>query len=135
MDEANPQWLLGMLATIRTRPGAFLGDERVSTLRAFLAGYEQGREDAGLVGMHKHDSELLERFDRWLGELLEVDISQGASRWPQLVAQIDSGAQNALTFFRLLTQFLNSVGIDWEQIPYWAPKGNEPSSRSIRTPG
>lgn len=134
MDQSNSGWLLSVLATIRTRPGAFLGDERVSTLCAFLAGYEQGREDAGLVGMHVHDAELLLQFDRWLGSALNVDISQGASRWPQLIAQVDNSPQSVQTFFRLLTQFLSLNNTFWEQVPRWVPNDSAPSSRSIRTP-
>ena len=64
--EGIKDWLLPVLARIRTRPGAFLGDERVETLEALIFGYVCAREDLGVSGMSSHDAQILEQFaSRW----------------------------------------------------------------------
>lgn len=129
------RWLLPFLAKVRTRPGMFLGDERLVTLAAFLAGYEQGRADVGVPGMHDDDAALLNEFDTWLAEQTEHHGTQGALRWPQLVEKIDSGSKNVGTFFRLLDEFLESSGRSLVNVPEWAPIGWQPNASSVKDPG
>ncbi len=70
MSTAEPEddhpWLLSHLASIRTRPGMYLPDERVETLRSYLLGYEQAREDLGLPRYTRKESKILSDFDVWI---------------------------------------------------------------------
>ena len=126
------RWLLPLLARVRTRPGMFLGDERVETLATFLAGYEQGRADVGGVGMHDDDALLLNEFDAWLAERTERHGSQGALRWPQLVGRLDEGPKNVRTFFDLLEEFLESAGRSLNSASAWSPSGWQPDPSSVK---
>ncbi len=115
-------WLLSHLATIRTLPGSFLGDERVETLRSYLAGYEQAREDLGLPRYTKKESKILSDFDIWIAKRVGYELSWGSSRWPQLIKEIDSSKKSAVTFFRVFEEFLQSNGTSLDEAPPWRPR-------------
>jgi len=96
-------WLLPFLAQVRARPAAFLRDERVSTLDTFIFAYTQAREDLGMPPFGREEAAVLPDFEHWLAARLR-DTRQVA--WPTLVASVDPGDQNVLTFFRLFEEFL-----------------------------
>ncbi len=125
-------WLLPFLATIRARPGMYLGDERVGTLRSFLAGYEQARADLGFVGMADSDVAILSRFDAWLEEKTRAHGSAGSARWPQLLHRIDASERNVQTFLKLFEEFLQSEGRSLDRVEKWVPRGWEPDPASIK---
>jgi len=110
----------------------YLGDERVETLAAFLAGYETGRADAGETGMHDDNALLLSEFDVRLAEKTGRHGRLGSLRWPQLIARIDSGPSNVRTFFEQFEEFLESTGRSFAGVPEWTPVGWEPDPSSIK---
>ncbi|MCB9601464.1 MAG: hypothetical protein H6720_14165, partial [Sandaracinus sp.] len=58
--------LMPFLRRICTRPGMFLGDERVGTLDVYLQAYGQAREDLGVAELVESEATLLDDFGRWL---------------------------------------------------------------------
>lgn len=135
-DRPNDRWLLPYLTRIRARPGAFLGgDERAETLCTLMTGYEQGRADAGAVGMDAEHSELLASFDAWLAKRVNYDLSSGSARWPQLIELLDDSRKNVLTFFKLFEEFLQSRGTSLDSVEPWTPRsGWDVRDRRMKRP-
>jgi len=109
-------WLLHVLAVVRIRPGTFLGDEEVRTLRAFLEGYEGARIDMGLAGMSDEDQALLSDFTAWLKErfghstmdwswIVQERFREGGGLGGARGARSTTDGSTAL-FFQLLEEFL-----------------------------
>ena len=122
-ESATDQWLLPILAMIRRLPGNFLGDERVDSLDTFMAGYEQGRMDAGATGMTEQDAALLDGFNVWLAKRANYDLSAGSMRWRLLIKKLDGSERNVHTFFRLFEEFLAGAGKSLDDPQPWVPSG------------
>lgn len=118
-EQATDRWLLPILATIRIRPGAFLGDERVETLSTFLAAYEMGRCDVGFVGMALDDEAVLAAFEGWLVDRTKEHGEQGTAGWPSLVKRIDNSERSVVTFFALFEEFLQGRGDSLDKVQQW----------------
>lgn len=129
--QATERWLLPFLATIRTRPGMFLGDERVETLQTLMVGYEMGREDAGGVGMYAEDAALLARFDAWMAQRANYDRSHRSVAWPSLVKRLDDSERSVVMFFKLFEEFLHTTGQSLDNVGRWTTKGWQVSSSSV----
>lgn len=110
-----------MLASMRVRPGMYLGDERMESLSLFLGAYEQGREDAGLVGMHADDHALLRTFEAQLAEGMTDGGGVEGIPWNALVKMRDPGPKNVHTFFRLFEAHLQLLGQSLDAVPRWVP--------------
>lgn len=87
----------------------WLGDMRVETLRAYMSGYEDAREDLGTVRMVQEDAQLLAEFAEWLARRTHWDGDPMG--WEGHIRVIDGSSQNITTFFRLFEQFLETKGI------------------------
>lgn len=118
-EQATDRWLLPILATIRIRPGAFLGDERVETLSTFLLAYEMGRCDVGFVGMAPEDKAVLAAFEGWLVDRTKEHGEQGTAGWPSLVKRIDNSERSVVTFFALFEEFLQGRGDSLDKVQQW----------------
>jgi hypothetical protein len=102
MTVANEQeWVLRLLATIETRPGMYLGDERVGTLDTYLSGYCDALRDAGLYDGNPIPPPL-PLFYKWL------TLRTGSRKnlgWARMVEGVDASDRNVRTFFRLFAEF------------------------------
>src|SRR5690242_7918976 len=103
----HDSWLLPFLGVVRTRPGMYLGDEKVRTLATYIRGYTQAREDLGVPPFGDAESELLSEFDAWLPRRLG---SGSVLIWPGYVEEVDGSDRNVHTFFRLFEEFLTGKG-------------------------
>ena len=130
----DDSWLLPFLAVVKTRPGMYLGDERVETLATYIVAYMQARRDLGVPSYRPEDQEMLEEFTYWLSKRRQSDDD---CAWDGHVKQIDSSGANVHTFFRLFEEFLAERGKalpdfvgrtatwpahPWPLKPLWPPK-------------
>lgn len=100
-------WLIEFIEKIKVRPGMYLGDERLSTLRAYISGYCQAREDLGVVALDEFEVNVLNEFKYWLavkhGRRLNLD-------WSGYVEHCFSNnpEESVLEFFKLFDEFMLS---------------------------
>jgi|GEM_PF-1567995 len=119
-EDKSPRWLLPMLATIRTRPGSYLGAETIRALDLFTFGYEQAREELGLCGQSQTDKECMAQFGEWLARRAgETDMEM--SRWTYQIYQLDSSEKDIHTFFKLFEEFLQTKGQSLDAVEPWVP--------------
>jgi len=118
---AAERWLLPMLASMRVRPGMYLGDERIESLSLYLSAYQTAREDAGLVGMHPDDQAMLKSFELRLAEGMPEGGTVEGIPWNVLVIMRDSGPRNIRTFFGLFEGHLQVLGQSLDNVPPWVP--------------
>ena len=127
-------WLLPFLGVVKTRPGMYLGDERVQTLTTYILAYTQAREDLGVPPYGPGEQELLEEFTYWLADRRQSDDN---CSWPGHIRRIDASDANVHTFFRLFEEYLAERGKalpdfvgrtetwpahPWSLKPMWPPK-------------
>lgn len=105
--EHHESWLVPFLSVVRTRPGMYLGDERVRTLDTYLRGYVQAREDLGVPAYGHDESNLMQDFEEWLSKRLK---SNAVCPWSARVEEEDNSDRNVYTFFRLFEEFLAERG-------------------------
>lgn len=122
-EQATDRWLLPILATIRIRPGSFLGDQRVETLSMFLIAYAMGRCDVSSVGMASEDKTVLAAFEGWLVGRTKEHGEQGTAGWPSLVKRIDDSETSVRTFFALFEEFLQGRGESLDNVQQWTSVG------------
>jgi hypothetical protein len=100
--------LVSLVATIRTRPAAYLGGEpSLERLGLFIAAFRWGRESAR-AGSGSVDDRILEDFARWLA-VSEAEANM--KRWLVLVnerAARDGRDDRLAVFFELFTAFSNA---------------------------
>jgi hypothetical protein len=119
-EDKTPNWLLPMLATIRTRPGSYLGAETTRALNLFRYGYEEAREELGLCGESQTDKECMAQFGEWLARRAgETDMEM--SRWTYQIYQLDSSEKDIHTFFKLFEEFLQTKGQSLDAVERWVP--------------
>lgn len=119
-EDKSPSWLLAMLATIRMRPGSYLGAETIRALDLFTFGYEQAREELGLCGQSQTDKECMAQFGEWLARRAgETDMEM--SRWTYQIYQLDSSEKDIHTFFKLFEEFLQTKGQSLDAVEPWVP--------------
>lgn len=107
--EPNEPWLLRLLAVVRTRPGMWVpGPETAANLQTYLIAYRQARADLGMPEYGRGEEDLLERFEKWVGEHLKSSKTMG---WASYVQEADSSPKNVHTFFRLFEEFLAEIGM------------------------
>lgn len=120
--DRDPNWLLPMLAAIRTRPGRYLGAESIDALILFMFGYEQGRLHLGTCGMSVTDKAFLDEFGGWLARRA-ADPDGDNPEWAYHIYKLDRGSRNIHVFFSLFEEFLKakerslSLVHDWELLP------------------
>lgn len=115
----NDPWLMPFFRRVNTRPGMFLGDERVRTLDTYIQAYSQARTDLGLSEFGAGEESILADFGRWLGAKLGDTRDVG---WASLVARHDPGEHSAKVFFLLFEEFLNERGDSLLRSgPAWPP--------------
>lgn len=120
-EDKTPNWLLPMLATIRTRPGNYLGAETTRALNLFRYGYEEARDDLGICGMSASDKEWLAKFGAWLA-LRAADSERDDAEWSLQIYRLDSSEKDIHTFFKLFEEFLQTKGQSLDAVERWVPK-------------
>lgn len=104
-------FLLRCLARVRTRPGMYLGDERVRTLGTFLAGYQNSMVDLG----DRSFGDVLTEFREWLSLEMKETRSLG---WTELIELEDASERNVYAFFERFEAFLKTRG---QTLDAWKP--------------
>lgn len=105
MDPNDP-WLVPFLHKMSRRPGAYLGDETVRTLEAYLLGYSYARADLGFSEFGKGEESLLRDFHPWLERKLKLHSTLG---WRSLIEMADPSPKNVHTFLNLFDEYLQAA--------------------------
>ncbi len=119
-EDKNPNWLLPMLAAIRTKPGIYIGAETIHALDLFTFGYEEARDDLGICGMSASDKEWLAKFGEWLA-LRAAEPELGSREWSHQIYWLDPSDKNIHTFFKLFEEFLQTKGQSLDAVERWVP--------------
>ena len=119
-EDKTPNWLLPMLATIRTKPGIYIGAETTRALNLFRYGYEEARDDLGICGMSVSDKEWLAKFGEWLA-LRAPDSDRDEAEWSLQIYRLDSSEKNIHTFFKLFEEILQTKGQSLDAVEHWVP--------------
>jgi hypothetical protein len=94
---------------VKTRPSMWVpGPETVRNLETYLLGYRQARADLGVPEFGAAHGDLLEEFAQWLKTTLG---SKKNLSWPGYIEEVDPGAGNVHTFFRLFAEYLAERGM------------------------
>lgn len=118
LEDKNPNWLLPMLAAIRTRPGSYLGAENIDALILFTFGYTLARSDLGLCGKSASDKGWLRGFGEWLA-LRAADPDRESREWSHQIRWLDDSTKNIHTFFKLFEEFLQTKGHSLDAVERW----------------
>lgn len=118
MNGYSVPWMLRLLRTIRTRPGAVLGSLSVRPLETYIQGYCQARADLG-VGVlgGSQESNDLQLFSEWMRRRHGLRNTNWG--WLQFVEELDPSDQNIFTFYRLFEEYLADMGVDFAEVTPW----------------
>jgi hypothetical protein len=108
--DCSPSWLMAFLAVIQLRPGMFLGDQSVKTLRTYIQAYTQARRDVGIPPFGADEESILPQFEAWLATRAKTEGRLTDLHWANHIEAIDDGPNNIMTFFRLFREFLAQQG-------------------------
>jgi hypothetical protein len=102
-----------ILATIKHRPGMYLGKCSISLLSAFLGGWSFAKDQQEIT-----DRELFDGFNEWIVAKYRITTSHG---WASIILFMEQEEHRALaSFWTLFDDFLRARGL-------------EPISGSLRT--
>jgi hypothetical protein len=101
---------MAFLGVIQLRPGMFLGDLSVRTLRTYIQAYSQARRDLGVAPYGADEDLLIPLFEEWLAVKGRNEGTAAKLDWVGYIEAIDNSQHNVMTFFRLFREFLAQRG-------------------------